>query len=953
MGKSFTQLVLPACEDIHRNLQPNSASAVFFGRTVNQFAIKTSDFFHSEQVKSIELEGATNIIEAYEKAVDIALSKRNKLVAKKKMQPENILFMILLLSDGKDTTNSNHRIESSLKTYFHNVSGNQLNVIFKLVNIGTKCDTSLLMRIKQNCESVIVSEELPVYYAKTRASISEVANKLSSDLLEIVKNRSATHLKLASCEDWNGFIVSFFKLPKKECLVILDNEDGGILYKGIPPREMYVNGHYITRIFYNEASIGDNIAILGIITRLILDIKVAAVSGRDTTEVMKELEAMIQGFCSLNFSVSSLTGSTPVERIALMKKSSQLINDLKYLFNELTYSIALVKTKMDADQQTVWLNKIEDMKFGKKALQRNQKSNQEISSDEIVNDLLQLVENVKNHFIAENPSKECRELNYSAAQLELNEKYDNRTSVLSGMTALDHLKQIYTAFSNSNELKQVGINDLLYSFGMLGVFIRVRRTDSSQVNPWTIVVEYVSIDRGDTCSWMCILDANIDYKDPSRSQPVSDILIVENPLHSYPYKEFQRTKLNLAYTSVVFTRNPCLSIPSQSISLLMISFVKSIEQLMNPSFRNEKLLELTFEMYFSIRKKISQKDYWVNIVKKLYLPNPGKYMTESEEDDIISIAKILVPLCCLDQCGDLFTSSDLFRQLASSSLCLLAEAVSRSCRVLAKIRDQFRNARPLIRKALGIHEWEIETPNVQLILEKSAPTPSFSREYSQVRGKKQSSKLFANTSWTNTSPQAVVACVGFASILHNFPQKEKLTPEYLHANRQTIFTHFLTELKAITMRNFIVKYFPDVPPLDLQIALYVQGLCYHTSQERRQPIPSLENPVAVLQDIAENERKTIYEEKVAAAFKHLRNQNAMVNRQIKLAEKMREQEEFLRLHSLPQLFTHGTVAQLNFNRPKNDQLELLNSGLLRHHCCFPMCPQYLHVCTSIPVWLFT
>ncbi len=34
-------------------------------------------------------------------------------------------------------------------------------------------------------------------------------------------------------------------------------------------------------------------------------------------------------------------------------------------------------------------------------------------------------------------------------------------------------------------------------------------------------------------------------------------------------------------------------------------------------------------------------------------------------------------------------------------------------------------------------------------------------------------------------------------------------------------------------------------------------------------------------------------------------------------------------------------------RPGHDQLELLDGGLLRHHCAYPLCPLYL-VCLATP-----
>jgi hypothetical protein len=46
-------------------------------------------------------------------------------------------------------------------------------------------------------------------------------------------------------------------------------------------------------------------------------------------------------------------------------------------------------------------------------------------------------------------------------------------------------------------------------------------------------------------------------------------------------------------------------------------------------------------------------------------------------------------------------------------------------------------------------------------------------------------------------------------------------------------------------------------------------------------------------------------------------------------------------HTVPKLFSESEVKLLNESRPKDDQLELMSSGLLKHHCCYPNCPEYL------------
>ncbi|KAJ3106294.1 hypothetical protein HK100_003755, partial [Physocladia obscura] len=54
---------------------------------------------------------------------------------------------------------------------------------------------------------------------------------------------------------------------------------------------------------------------------------------------------------------------------------------------------------------------------------------------------------------------------------------------------------------------------------------------------------------------------------------------------------------------------------------------------------------------------------------------------------------------------------------------------------------------------------------------------------------------------------------------------------------------------------------------------------------------------------------------------------------------------FLKFHgspNSPQTFNYAEIIALNKSRPPTDQLELIpESGLLKHHCCFEKCPDYL------------
>ena len=105
------------------------------------------------------------------------------------------------------------------------------------------------------------------------------------------------------------------------------------------------------------------------------------------------------------------------------------------------------------------------------------------------------------------------------------------------------------------------------------------------------------------------------------------------------------------------------------------------------------ILKVFFELFYYIRKYISQSksNYWSELIEKLYKSKPGLYMTETEGDDINSVCKILAPLCCSNECKNLFVNPKNEADKPSDQLCevalaLLAEVTSRSCRVLVKIK---------------------------------------------------------------------------------------------------------------------------------------------------------------------------------------------------------------------------------------------------------------------------
>ncbi len=162
---------------------------------------------------------------------------------------------------------------------------------------------------------------------------------------------------------------------------------------------------------------------------------------------------------------------------------------------------------------------------------------------------------------------------------------------------------------------------------------------------------------------------------------------------------------------------------------------------------------------------------------------PGKYMTETEEDNIQSVTQILSGLCCSDAAKPLFEES-MQAQVHEVGLATLAEAVSRGARVQLKTYEDPQSAMyRLIQKTLKIEPDSIVLPPVEVAALSKTPakingirreslryillTLLYITYYDSVSGKKYSSKFFGKT-WINCSPRTVVACLAFAKFIQRY-----------------------------------------------------------------------------------------------------------------------------------------------------------------------------------------
>uniref|UniRef100_A0A7S2CVD6 Uncharacterized protein n=1 Tax=Octactis speculum TaxID=3111310 RepID=A0A7S2CVD6_9STRA len=152
---------------------------------------------------------------------------------------------------------------------------------------------------------------------------------------------------------------------------------------------------------------------------------------------------------------------------------------------------------------------------------------------------------------------------------------------------------------------------------------------------------------------------------------------------------------------------------------------------------------------------------------------------------------------------------------------------------------------------------------------------------------------------------------------------------------------------GVSMRSFARQHFPSgIEPLQVQVAMYAQGIRYHNSQSRRanNALKGLHKPEEILHSLAAEERSLVYMGRLELKRRRQHAAALAAAKEGRMARLRAEQVVFNETHGLPNLpriFTPFEADELNLGRPPEDQLEVMPSGLLRHHCTFPNCPDYL------------
>ena len=969
---------------------------------------------------------------------------------------------------GSADAEASHQMALDAKS----IAGAQLQLAVRVLGVGPWFDPTVALKAKATLQTVHAYEPQLLYRAETRATLQQTTRALCRDAVRTTLASPVTLVvphaeRRLHC----GIVAELGASPKWSMPLRVGGEATVVLlFQGAPPRTLLLNGSPI-RVALQAPHPRDHtldegaaarwlrcaaftqpsllVELLRLLQSLVSTLRVDAASKRrdvrwgirwlrDLAQVLVE-PPIEDGGGNVHSAAASVHSHSEVVR--MLRTRRRLSTDLMQLLNDVedTRLFAAAAAASSGLVAAPFLARPSQLKYGGKALRRVAKA----KGGELTVPLLgvlrwlaRMAEQTQLPSGQPQPGQPPQPGHEKAAQraLELGAEASAfaaaalrripsaARTLLAPASCAQHTPPLASLSDRPSSL-HTGKGEracpsssvpLLYSIGMLGVQLRLGRSEASAINPWAIRVEYFARARRDTATALCALDAGHRLKDGT-GEDAPDVLLILDPAlgtaANVAAHAFMRSALHGLYLSIAFTRTAALRLPSQHSALLVVAFAKACEQVLRrrggeqlaePRLSRQPSsfgligcsedLRLALAILHTLRTLgacLSQPPVHLSaeIASKLLGPNPAACMTEAGDESVDTVCQLLVLLCLSPDLDTLFEEGHQ-AQLSNVAFGLLAEAVSRSCRVLLKATPlppdtlevtsgqsaTMRVARHLARKALGI-----QAASCHDVLSDEEPEPP-SLEHDgafSLQAALQASGGFFLKAWTNATPFAVVACLGVASVARAWCKRHAanhgagaftdgatagepraLPPSSIAAvlSDAEASAALATELasafesKAIGMRSFIQTHLPSTDlqgAQRVQCALYVQGLLFHSASSRRGGLPPLSDSEALLAQLASEERKEVYRARLQQKSARLVAALAASRRGARRHLAMVAKVEFMSSHGgSPKLFDHAELAALNTERAADDQLELAHGspGLLLHHCCFPQCPMYLRDC---------
>jgi hypothetical protein len=481
-------------------------------------------------------------------------------------------------------------------------------------------------------------------------------------------------------------------------------------------------------------------------------------------------------------------------------------------------------------------------------------------------------------------------------------------------------KRVNATFDLQNIIKFVNlplnarlteIEDIFNYVNNSGLLIRTRQTGASEVEPWNIVVEYVSSDKN-TFKNIFISNECCNILRDTKNVRVNNVLLDYTTVDDI-------MKLCYGYT---FTRVPQLYLPSQQLALVTNTWISSLEKIYKIIFMKTikkipydktKLfnkLEESIMLFNRVQQMARCNEELINIQTQILNSNCTDNTVEkylSTKNNVVSLTKVLASLTfkndifCLILTDKSYYNSNEYHRLCFS---LLAEAVIRSCH--SKIKYSKSTSEKQIFELLNIN---IKTSNINkwkltddLILKCVGRT-----------------NVFFLKQYTNCSLFTVISVMGFLKYYHmGFTNIE-------------IFEQFCNE--NISTKQFLLDHGKKANGRMTQLALFLYGMKY--SDYNKPDDVYFDYPVKIINKITSD-----YVEIIKTRQKIINNRSEKTHN--RLLKRLEIGEQYRIHHNcIPTLFTSSEVEELNKTRIVEDKLILMESGLLKYHCCYSDCPMFL------------
>ena len=890
------------------------------------------------------------------------------------------------------------------------ISGSGLKLAVRLLMCSDDAEPATALAAKAALQTIVAWEPTPLYVALTRKALPAAVRQLSQDAQRCC---FATPLSLALPPIARvlhaGFVTQIGQPPVwSTSLRLMPSEGVCLLFEGPPPHTFLLNGCEVTARLRGPLHRAESaeealcrhafldppllVQMLRLVQRHVCALRVAAGRRTDVVAAVKWLRQLVMGLSAPPVKLAGLDAlhkhaldgalADPSQRHSILRERRRMASDLMVALKEVDETALLAAAAAGSQGLTAasFLSKPSELKFGAKVLRRVARSAMPAIR---VPSLLRGLLSVQSRHESQDRGGDGKATWTGDEAMPLSSHKDLAERALSMWAEL-------LAFANAALRRErtvpPGVGALLYSFGMVGIQLRVGRSEAAAINPWAIRIEYLSRTPCDTVTALSALDCGHQLTD-STGELAPDVLPLIDPALGGKACEavagFVRSSLYATHLALLFTRSPALRLPAQRAALLVVSFAKAAEQLLRRR-GGERVAEprvtrqpSRFQLDTSVEDmrlalailhtlELTQAHATVvpqEMAKQLLGPTPGTCMTEAGDEGLDSPCQILVFLCLSHELSALFEpTAEAAAQRARVAMALLAEAVSRSCRVLLRTSPppceeleacsgqspMMLTARSLVRKALGISP---ESCHDVMADELAEPAEvKHAGEYDVDMAVRASGGFFLKA-YTNATPFAVVGCVGVAEVIREWLRIDapgRTLPSVLRdAGASAALARALAgafESKRISMRRFLEDHLPGASPPHVQAALYCQGLTYHDSRARRAGLPPLSRSHDLLRTLAENERREVYLARLQRKQGRLAAIAASRRGAVRLAIARAAKAEFMATHEgVPQLFDHAQLARLNATRPPDEQLELMGAspGLLKHHCCYPCCPHFL------------